>query len=216
MKIVLLLMTSRSGSSMIAKMLADHGFYWTSDPTQNPAVGGKKVKYRTFENQIVKKFNKIQFGVPLGNPLTFDDVHANLFEEMVRNEYGHCDQQHPRFWKGAAEFFPIWYAISQRESIEIQPVVIWRPRDKVIESLIAKQASRGLKVFLPDVEMITSLRYEFLSELAAEYAFPVIETEQVVRGDLSTLKAAMESYGYVLNDELCLKTIDISKWETER
>ena len=209
MAIVTLFMTSRSGSSMVADIFRRHGFFWSRDETANPLVGGRKVRYHSFENQTIKAFNRQAFGTPLGEYITFDDAHLRAFRALLVHEYGKQDRA---VWKGAVEFFPLWQAVSPSWE-HVHPCVIWREPAAVMDSLRAKR--RG-SVDEGKLMKITMARYELLGELAGEYGFPVIETDSLVQGDYSSLKQAFDHWGYQMDEDIVKQTIQPSKWETDR
>ena len=211
MKIVTLLMTSRSGSSMVTDIFVKHNFYWAKDERRNPQVGGRKVKYHSFENQVVKEFNKNQFGTPLGEMISHDDTHLNGFKALIHNEY---PDGHFCVWKGAVEFFPLWEDLNNTDpTVEICPCIIWRPMQAVKDSLRAKRQG---KVNEAELDRITGARYEIMGRLATDYAFPVIETDKLVAGDLSSIEQAFDYYGFNFDPEIARSVIKPSKWETER
>ena len=175
----LLLMTSRSGSSMVAEIIVRHGFHWASPAAQkrNPVVGSNKVRYRSFENQVVKDFNKKNFGTPLGEMITFNDLQADRFEALLQQEYS---ADIPNVWKGAIEFFPLWLEMEERGIVKLNPMIVYRSKEKVIDSVLAKRNGKG---GLAEATAITDKRYEMMDDFASEYAMPYIETEQLIAGD---------------------------------
>jgi hypothetical protein len=209
---VTLLMTSRSGSSMVADIFARHGFFWARNTDQNPLVGGRKVRYHSFENQYVKSFFRDQFGTPLGDMVTFDDAHVRNFRAVIGTEYGGHD---PCMWKGAVEFYPMWQAIDDAEG-RIKPIVIWRPMNAVMDSLRAKRKHLKRGTNEEALLSITSKRYEIMGRLAADYAFPVVETDKIVKGDWSSLEQAFDHYGFEMDEAVVAATVQPKKWETDR
>ena len=212
-KFLLLLMTSRSGSSMVADIVRRHGFYWADEQVRLPRAGGNKIQYPTFEHPEVKKFMRANFGMPEGDMITYDDNHVNAFRAILRMLY---QDAQPNVWKGAAEFFPIWHRLAELEEIEIQPCIVYRPKQKVAESVEAKYTTRGIKVIRDDTMRILNARYATLERLASDYAIPLIETEQLVAGDFSSIAQAFETYGYDFDPSIAEATINPDKWEKER
>lgn len=209
-RFVLLLMTSRSGSSMVADIVQRHGYAWARDPKKNPLVGGL-VRYNSFENQTVKKFNKREFGTPLGEMVTYDDGTMRAFQALVKHEYGGLGDR--IVWKGAVEFFPMWWGLHETGVIDAQPMIIWRNAQGVKDSLRAK---RGGRIDEAALDKITAARFDTLGMLASEYAFPVIMTDQLITGDYTSLQQAFECYGMPLQGAIVNQTINVSKWETDR
>jgi hypothetical protein len=115
-------------------------------------------------------------------------------------------------WKGAVEYYPLWQAL-ESEGLTIQPHIVWRPMDAVKESLAAKRQGR---VDYQALDVITQKRYDILSGLAADYAFPVIETDNIVKGDLSSIQQAFEHYNHTFDPSLAGEVIKPEKWETDR
>ena len=208
-EIVLILMTSRSGSSMVADIYRRHGFFWASDESKNPLVG-RKVRYNSFENQVVKKFMKANFGTPLGDMISFDDQQAAAMRELIKHEYAASTMC---VWKGAVEFFPIWWELHNRGDIVVKPVVIWRPMKAVMDSLRAKRQGNVDEKRLVE---ITDKRYDVLGGIATDHAFPVIETDELVKGNLGSLRDAFDYYGHNFDEAIVRETIKPKKWETDR
>jgi hypothetical protein len=208
---VLLFMTSRSGSSMVADIVVRHGFNWAANTKRNPVVG-RKVTYRSFENQNVKGFMKEAFGMPLGDFVTFDDHHVNAFSALVRGEYV---LEERNVWKGAVEFFPLWWRLHELGVIDARPMVILRNKREVIDSVLAKRGG-GRPAQQRQAEEITDRRFDALERLAADYAFPVVLTSDIVKGDRSSLRDAFASIPYPFDEEIASAVIDASKWEADR
>lgn len=211
LNITLLLMTSRSGSSMVADIFERHGFRWAKNPKKNPVVG-RRIHYRSFENQTIKLYLKSAFGTPLGDMVTFDDRHVSEFDVVLRREF-EGTRGAPCFWKGAVEFFPLWNGLAEEGRIKIEPIVIYRPMEKVIESVLAKRGGRGS---LPEARAITKKRYEILHELMSESAYPAVMTDELVSGKLSSIEQAFAEYGHGFDPAIARAVIDPSKWETDR
>lgn len=215
MKFHLLLMTSRSGSSMVADIFVRHGFYWAKNENRNPLVGGKKVRYHSFENQAVKDYLKSQFGVPLGDLITYDDTHANQFAALLRNEY---QGEKPNVWKGAIEFWPIWLEMFRLGVIyNMQVSIIYRDKEKVIESVLAKRQGRGDE---NEARRITDKRYELMHDMMSEYAIPAIYTDELIAGKYDSIEEAMsQTQGDLFprfDPEIARAVINPQKWETDR
>lgn len=213
LKVTLLLMTSRSGSSMVAEIFEQHGWKWASNPKKNPVVG-RNVRYRSFENQVIKGYLKSEFGTPLGDMITFDDRHVAEFHALLNREFSGMLRWNVRhFWKGAVEFFPLWNGLAEDRLIQIEPIVVYRPLEKVIESVLAKRGGRGS---LPEARAITEKRYDILHELMSESAYPAVMTDELVSGNLSSIEQAFAEYGHGFDPAVARAVIDPSKWETDR
>ena len=203
---------------MVADIFRQHGFFWARDEKRNPLVGGRKVRYHSFENQVIKDFNRENFGTPLGEMITYNDSQARQFAALVNHEYGGQNGELPpstSVWKGAVELFPLWWARNSNgnDNLLIEPCIIWRPMQAVMDSLRAKRHGR---VDEDKLLSITQARYDTMGRLASDYAFPVIETDKMVHGDLSSLQQAFDHYGYVLDQDMANAIIQPSKWETDR
>lgn len=209
-RFVLLLMTSRSGSSMVADIVRRHGYFWARDEEDNPLVGGRRALYNSFENQTVKTFNKREFGVPLGDMITYDDSTLRAFGALVKHEYGGQEQC---VWKGAVEFFPVWWGLHEAGLIDARPMIIWRSEKGVKDSLRAKRRGR---VDEQKLDEITARRFETMGTLASDFAFPVIYTEELIQGLYDSLQQAFECYGMTMQGAICNQTIDVSMWERDR
>lgn len=209
----LLLMTSRSGSSMIADIFVRHGYYWASNEKRNPVVGGKKVRYNSFENQAIKDYNKTAFGTPLGDMITFDDEHVHQFSALLRHEYS---ADTPNVWKGAVEFFPLWRAMIDGDYVDSMTVsVVYRSFDDVIDSVLAKRNGRGDR---EEARRITQKRYDIMHRLISDYALSPIFTDEIVEGDFSSLEQAWDAdkSGIEFDPTIVRAVVNPNKWKTDR
>lgn len=197
---------------MVADIFVRHGFYWASEAAQkrNPVVGSNKVRYKSFENQIVKDFNKKAYGTPLGHMITFTDAEANHFETLLRHEY---DAEKPNVWKGAIEFFPLWLEMQNRGVITgLNPAIIFRAEEKVVESVMHKRNGRA---DIKEARAITRRRYDIMNDLAVEYALPFIMTDNLIAGDYRSLREVFWSStaNIEFQESIAYAVIDPAKWE---
>jgi hypothetical protein len=211
-KLFCILMTSRSGSSLVADCFVRHGFGWASNPKRNPQVG-RKVIYRSFENQVVKEHLRAEFGMPLGDPVVPDDDQVRDFERLLDEEYsGIAFMNGAAVWKGAVEFYPLWKALPDR--FEVMPVVVLRNQADVIESVLAKRGGgRGKEA---EARRITAKRFELLEGIASDDAVPVVLPDELIGGKLDSLRQAFEYYDYSMDENAVRAAIKPEKWKADR
>lgn len=197
---------------MIADIFVRHGFFWATQPKKNPIVG-RRVPYRSFENQRVKDFLRSEFGIPLGEMVSYDDDQQTRFADLVRAEYP-ADERN--VWKGAVEFFPLWWSLHCAGAIEAFPMIVLRNKAEVIASVVAKHGGRNSAQKLVDAQRITDLRFDILERLATDHAFPVILTSDIIRGDITSLREAFEYIQEPFETKIAADVVDPAKWEADR
>lgn len=217
MNIVCIFMTSRSGSSMVADCFVRHGFRWARDERRNPVVG-RKIVYRSFENQTVKDFLRTEFGVPLGDMVTCDEGQITRFARLVQSEYGPLvSAGNSVAWKGAVEFFYLWLAAARLLGFVFEPVVVLRREADIVSSVLAKRGA-GAKGKQAEAERITRKRVALLRDIASEYAAPIVDVDEMVAGDYSSFREALQAYGYGhrFDSHIVEQVVDPNKWKADR
>jgi hypothetical protein len=134
----IVLMTSRSGSSLVCKILAAHGLTWQDGnrhPEQLPR--GSAAGYPTFEHPGWKAaLKKTAPGGkwPLGYlvPVTDERLKVMLYA------YGSYDG--PDFVKSGVEFAALWMALGTEIGIDVKFIKVRRP----VEQIAASLARRGI------------------------------------------------------------------------
>jgi hypothetical protein len=136
----IVLMTSRSGSSLVCKILAAHGLTWQDGnrhPEQLPR--GSAAGYPTFEHPGWKAaLKKTAPGGkwPLGYlvPVTDERLKVMLYA------YGSYDG--PDFVKSGVEFAALWMALGTEIGIDVKFIKVRRPVEQIAASL-ARRSGRS-------------------------------------------------------------------------
>ena len=138
----IVLMTSRSGSSLVCKILAAHGLRWqdgNKNPEQNPRGGA--AGYPTYEHPGWKAtMKKTAPGGkwPLGDLVPVNDERMGILNAYwLRQCHG---KVLPDFIKCGVEFAGLWMAQEENIHSRISFICVRRP----IEQIAASLARRGI------------------------------------------------------------------------
>ena len=173
---ILLFMTSRSRSSMIAGVFAAHGVNWGG-------VQAQSAGYDTFENQAVKQVLKKHYGLPFCEfAKASGDFLLDLWPIVPQNETWMA--------KTGIEYFDVFQSLA--------PFNIYLTRDP-------EDVARSICQKRPDAQYEPALkaakwRFAAMRARAAEYGGVFIDTDRVVKGDFTQLREAMEYCGVLFEE----------------
>ena len=138
---IVVLMTSRSGSSMVCKMLAEHGLAW-KDPTKGPPRQPQhrdRPPYFTYEHPSIKatlKRTTPNGKWPRGDMVRVTNRRLNILKSHLTDDWDDVD-----FFKAGVEFADLIREFSlMKEAREPKFIKVYRPPEDVADSL----ANRGL------------------------------------------------------------------------
>lgn len=173
---IVLFMTSRSRSSMIAGIFAAHGINWGD--RQLPSAG-----YDTYENQAIKGLLKSFYGLPFCTmPEPIDAFIKGLYEIVPHNETW--------LMKTGIEYFELFQPLSPFN------VFLLRKPEDVAWSICQKRPNADYEVALKAAKW----RFAAMRAMQAKTGGVFIDTDRVITGDFEQLRVAMEYCG-VLFDE---------------
>ena len=184
---ILILMTARSGSSLVAKIFAAHGY----------DTGGERVfscGYETFENAAVNQFmrdNKPRLKLTTGQ---FCDYIPGIEACIPPNGVV----------KIGVEYLTLF------EKLNPKVIAVRRDVQSIARSLADKrghpeQATRGL-------ERVMHLRMSALGRAVDKWDGAWIDTDDIMAGDFSGVRAAFEKHGLEYDDEKARACVDADKW----
>lgn len=135
------LMTSRSGSSLVCRILAEHGLRWQdggTNPSQ-PIRGRDTASYFTYEHPSLKAAmkscthkSKIKRRWPKGDMVETTNPRLDIMKEAMKR----CDNWHPiDFVKAGAEFANLWKDWGDMMRREINFIKVYRPPEDIAASL---------------------------------------------------------------------------------
>lgn len=128
-------MTSRSGSSLVCKILAAHGLRWR-DGNQMPMqqARGGAAGYYTYEHPSIKKALKKctpDGHWPLGDMLEVTNGRLDTMKSLI-------DIKSIDFVKAAAEFADLWVAWGAMMSEPINFIKVYRPPEDIADSIVRR------------------------------------------------------------------------------
>lgn len=188
---IIILIISRSGSSMIAKIFAAHG------------VKNKMSGDYPYEDWHIKKWLRDSgFKQDHGNPKPVPDWLVSKFQPFIK-------AHNTGFWKGDAFEFPLF------EPLNPKILTIIRDLDCAAASLQDKNPSAA-KQKTSEVKRLQQLRYDYAASIINKYGGVTMYADEIVDGNYASLKAAMEYCGITFDPEKADKIIDPSKWHFHR
>ena len=183
---ILILMTSRSGSSIVAKIFAAHGY----------DTGGEEVHscgYETFENAKVNQFmrdHKPKIRLSVG---VFCDLVPGVEDCIPPNGVV----------KIGVEYLPLFE--------KLNPKVITVKRD--IRSIALSWASKGGHPGQTwDMETVIKKRFAAMDRAREKWNGAEINTDEIMAGDFSKVEAAFRHHGLKYDEAKARACVDPGKW----
>jgi len=164
---IVVLMTSRSGSSMVCRVLAEHGLLWKdgqNDPVQI-GHGVENASYKTYEHPGWKKCMKSLVSDnnpkwPLGEMLEPTPMRINKLLAYYIN------QPQIDFVKVGVEFAQCWQEFAAHTGKSVDFIKVYRPPEDIAESLERRHIGSyalGYKVAVKRLKLMEGLPGEFVA-----------------------------------------------------
>jgi len=195
---IVLFCSPRGGSSLVAGVFVNHGF-WVGKTFGGPGGVGSG-GYINYENAAMKQFIKDNWKLDAGVPMKNPDA-ADL--------YAFCEKIVPPdtnwMWKGPSEYYPIF----QRWFPNMTPVFVFREEGQAIEAVVRRRGEGERE----HAAGIIRARYEYMREesLANPNSF-VVSADEVVQGYYEDVEMVLNAYGIPLDPIAAGEHIDPSKW----
>lgn len=194
MRPVIILMTSRTGSSMVAGIFAHHGL-WCGEEYYTGSGLGKD--YLSYETVAVKEWLRPRYGLQ-GATLVSDEL-ADEFRAFI----GNLVPKGPRWMvKCGVMFWPIF--------AQFEPHLIFVKRN--FESSVAAIMGRPGAAGEAEVRSVIERRYALMDAIQAKHGGRVIDTDALIDGDFTGIKAAFDYCGLEFVEDLARQVIDPELW----
>ncbi len=195
---ILILMSPRTGSSLVAKMFAIHGCY-------TGKIRTNKFGYTEYENVDLKNVSKAQwldynqnrikqFGVAM-EP---SQIHLMRVARAVK-EIPECQWM----FKTCCEVYKLFLQFNPKI------ILIRRNEESAVKSMADKHGTDDLE----GIRIIHRRRMALMGKIEQEYGAVWVDTDQIIAGDLSMLQKAFDYCGMDLNEELARDATDPSMWK---
>lgn len=190
---IILWMTSRSRSSMVSQIFARHGVFWGD--TQKQSAG-----YDTYENQNIKALQKKVFGgLRTLEPMIKADVPK--IKEFLRELSKYVPAKDTWLMKTGCEFFGAFLPLNPYN------VFIYRDPIDVAKSLCTKRPeARWPRDKDATLETI-NWRYDYMRHMQDKNGGVSVNTDNIIAGDFSEIKEAIEYCGLEYNLQAVEKSI---------
>jgi hypothetical protein len=197
-KNVILLVLARSGSSMITSIFQAHGFALGASSFVNPAG------YRTYENLEIRSAVNAICRVDMDDPVCTKSLKSgylpsqirSIFKRLLPNNARWCYKAGIHDWEIMQLSFPDSLFVGVRRNTE-----------SVIKSTFQKH-----NLSLDAAEIRVRAQQKKLDTVTRNNGFPVVDADAVVDGDFTTLEAAFDYCGLVIDLPLVYKMIDRKQW----
>jgi hypothetical protein len=175
-------MTSRSGSSMTARIFAAHGL---------KHKGNNNCEKKEIDKWIKQYYQKDHLN-PEPAP-------------YIKGFKAYIESLGIDLWKGDVMYYPLFHRLKPKI------VCIKRDVESVVKSLRAKNP--GAKSLNADkVRQIILTRYEYMDELKEKHGGVDVFTDQLIKGDYSSLEEAFEYCEIPFKEKIARNEIDPSRW----
>lgn len=178
---ICLWMTSRSRSSLVSKIFANHGVWWGN-------TYAKTKGYEMYENQIIKqiqkKFIKPSKGVlPHCEELQLTEEVTKPFHEALKEHHSKDCPRGIERWsmKTGVEYFNAWK--------DLNPYNIFILRDPVgvANSIVQK----GIGEYQHAFDCVR-WRYNYMHRIQERFGGVFIDTDDIINGNYKGVREAME------------------------
>jgi len=187
----LLWMTSRSRSSLVAKIFINHGL-WLCDKRVSFGTGvSGGSSYRSYENCYLKSLQKKHNNDSL--PIMKETKESDSFNEEVKKHVGskNC------CFKTGIEHFNMWKAFDPYN------IFIRRDLSEVVNSLKQKKPDINVE----SARKVVEWRYQYMDKCKELYGGVNVDTGKIVNGDYKEVYKALEYCNIKPNDELISKSL---------
>lgn len=193
---VFVVFTSRSGSSLVTSIFAAHGLWLGTQDASTNCYG-----YRNYENVHIKQ--------AIDNIFIVDKQHPARLKHY-RPGFGSVDL------KAVFSIVPPGERLVYKVGIDVfnhldglfegaRAVFVQRNIKSVVASLAAKSGQKSVDI-LPNV----MARYSHMLQVSKDR--PMVDTDELLAGDFSSLEAAFDYCGIVFDAGIAKRMIDPAKW----
>lgn len=194
---ICLWMTSRSRSSLVSKIFANHGVWWGNTPKTSRG-------YQTYENQIIKQIQKDiikpKKGVlPFCEELQLTEESKKSFHAALKKHYlSNCPLGTNRWsMKTGVEYFNAWK--------DLNPYNIFIKRDPkgVANSIVEKGIGEYQHAF-----DAAQWRYNYMHRIQERFGGVFVSTDDIIKGNYKGVREAIEYCGIEYDEKAVEAAID--------
>lgn len=203
-------MTSRSGSSMVARVFAEHGLRYC-DPRvprdANMQWSHKYGSYYTYEHYRLKMACRHASGGVWPRGEMVDPATADL--TYLRRELDDREHADIDFVKMGVEFYECFAFLAQEKRVRLDLVKVRRPPDAVAASLLRRNHLANAEGITQAVE-VAKARFKLMDRLPGVNVY----SDMLARGDweASGIVAAFEVCGYQFDPAAAARAVERDKY----
>lgn len=202
----------RGGTSLVASVFFNHGFWLGTEYVKQP-VHGPRIKlgskgYRCYENAGIKSYLKKNHPLQVLTAMDCSDkeahrlrVYCQLFRDKERSKE---DLHSGVFFKTTVEYYPIF----KRAYPNAVFVFIKRHFESAVEGLVKRKGEAVRQDMFDHVVW----RYQYIDELIKNNEGYLVDADRVAAGDLYQFPSIFAAAGVPFDPEKARKSIDPSIW----
>jgi len=186
---ICLWMTSRSRSSLVSKIFANHGVWWGD--TLKKSRG-----YDTYENQVIKKIQKDIIKpksgtLPYLEELDLTEETQQRFHQSLKQHIEDTMVKNCEKWsmKTGVEYFNAWRGLNPYN------IFIKRETSSIAKSISEKRIGDYESAF-----HAANWRFEYMNRIQKEHGGVFINTDDIINGNYQGIREAMEYCGIDYNE----------------
>ena len=212
-KLVLILCTPRTGSSIVSQIFWRHGC-WVSKQT---AKYVNQFGYTTYEDRSIRTVVKRQWTDYLkkfkhkkvnGAPI----VPSKRYLDNIKVIVNRTVPKNVEFWmfKTSAQSYPLF--------IQFDPIFIFvdRDEDQAVQSLYDKSLVREQYRSKDEMRKIYRRRMDTMSNIKEEHGGEWVNTDELMSGDYNSIQRAVEYCGLEYDPELVDASLHKKKWHYKK
>lgn len=203
---ILILAAPRTGSSLVTHIFAEHGV-WIGE-----CKGEHGFKYKIYENLALRNtviaitkraFKERGYKRSFGDPIPINNNDKQQIAAVVRD----LKPVDPWCFKVAVDYAELFF--------QFEPKLIFVRRDpeQAIESLIEKGSRQSQRKLAEEVH---TRRVNLMEKYAEEKGGVWVNTDELLEGDYSSIKQAIEYVGLKFDRKIVDRVIDPKKWHHKR
>lgn len=191
---IVVLMTSRTGSSMVAGLFAHHGL-WVGDKYVTGSGLGKD--YPSYETREVKSWLRERYDLQGAELVT--NTQAGQFADFIA---GIVPPGRRWLVKCGVMFWPLF------EPLNPHIVYVRRDFENSVAAIMARPGAAAEAV----VRDLIARRYALMDQIHAEHGGTMIDTDKLIAGDYGDIRAAFDECGLEFVEEIAKTVIQPDRW----
>lgn len=198
--VILILCQPRTGSSLITKIFHEHGC-WIGQIKLNP----NSHNYMHYENEPLRNtLMDINTRFWKGKEKVYGglNVDGQIYRQKIKSMIEFLEPKNPWVFKCLVDYARLFY--------QFEPKIVLIKRDE--EQCILSTIDNGRKLSKTETRAIYRKRMSSMRKVEKEHGAVWVDVDEVMAGDYTSLKEALEYCGIEFNQEITEQAINPSLW----